>query len=428
MATSGEMRVLVTDPYYPPETVGSAIWVEQLTQDLVKRGHSVTMLTAMPHFPLMIVFEGFRKKLYMRSKENGVRVIRSWVYANGDKSFKPRMLNWGSFTITSFLAGLFSAPRCDVVYSILWPLPLGVTSAILAWTRGAKLVVNVQDMYPDIAISLGFLKNPLVIRFFQKMEKWIYRHSYKVVVLSEGFKENLLAKGVSEDKIVVVPNWADPDAIQPGPRDNSFREELGVGDRFTVLYSGGLTHNSDLEPVVRAAALLRDRPFAFVICGDGYHKQALTALARELKLENLQFKPFQPLERYPSALQSADITLVTLNNHFTNASVPSKVYKQMAAGRAVLAITAPGSEVDRMIREAGCGLSVPPGDPEALAEAICWADEHRDEVVEMGARARAYLERYHGRKRCVDMIEGILLEACGKRRPEGAGREASRVA
>lgn len=408
------MRVLVTDPYYSPESVGPAIWIEQLNLDLVERGHKVTMLTAMPHFPLMVVFEGFKRKLFMRSMENGVRVIRSWVYANGDKSFKPRLLNWGSFTVTSFLAGLFSAPKCDVVYAILWPLPLGVSSAFLAWTRGAKLVVNVQDMYPDIAISLGLLKNPRVVRFFQKMEKWIYRRASKVVVLSEGFKENLLAKGVPEDKIVVIPNWADPDAIQPGPRDNSFREELGVGERFTVLYSGGLTHNSDLEPVVRAAALLRDEPFEFVICGDGYHKQALTDLAKELKLSNLQFKPFQPLEYYPTVLQAADITLVTLNNQSTYASVPSKVYKQMAAGRAILAVTAPGNEVDRMISEAQCGLCVPPGDPEALAEKIRWAAQHRDEVDQMGANARAYLECHHGRKQCVDRIEEVLLEACGK--------------
>jgi colanic acid biosynthesis glycosyl transferase WcaI len=224
------------------------------------------------------------------------------------------------------------------VYAILPPLPLGISAWAVARITGARLVVNIQDIYPDIAVALGMLRNVSSIRFFERMERWIYRAADRVVVISEGFRQNLLRKGVRAEKVVVVPNWADPEAIQPSIPDNAFRREHSRPGEFVVLYSGGLSHNSHLQPVLEAARRLLDEPFRFLIAGEGVHKERLMQWAHEHDLRNLTFLPFQPLERYAEALAAADATVVTLHPAATFASVPSKVYKQMAAARPIVAI------------------------------------------------------------------------------------------
>jgi colanic acid biosynthesis glycosyl transferase WcaI len=273
---------------------------------------------------------------------------------------------------------------------------------------GARLVVNIQDIYPDIAVALGMLRNRPAIRFFQRMERWIYRAADRVVVISEGFRQNLLGKGVRAEKVVVVPNWADPETIQPSTRENAFRRDHSRPGEFVVLYSGGLSHNSHLEPVLEAAQRLLDEPYRFLIVGEGIHKEHLMRRANELGLRNVTFLPFQPLDRYAEALAAADATVVTLHPAATFASVPSKVYKQMAAARPIVAIADRRSEVSRLVEESGCGLAVPPHDVTALTQALRRLAARTDESTRMGRAGRDYLTAVCSRQRCVAAIEHVL--------------------
>jgi colanic acid biosynthesis glycosyl transferase WcaI len=277
--------------------------------------------------------------------------------------------------------------------------------------KRTPIVVNVQDIYPDIAISLGMLRHPPVIWAFRRMEKAIYNRASSIVVISDGFRDNLLKKGVPRSKIEIVPNWADPDDIRPGPKDNAFRRSLGVGDRFTVIYSGNLSHNSNLEPFIEAADLLRNEPFSFVVVGEGVHKSRLQEMAMAKELDNVRFLPFQPLAEYPQVLAAADMNLVTLNTQASIASVPSKMFKIMASGRPAMAITDGGNEVHRLITQSGSGMCVPPDDAAGLADALRYAESHRGELEKMGMNARIHLEEHFSRRKCVDAIEEILARA-----------------
>jgi colanic acid biosynthesis glycosyl transferase WcaI len=178
------------------------------------------------------------------------------------------------------------------------------------------------------------------------------------------------------------------------------------------MYSGGLTHNADMDPVLGAAAHLRGLPVRFAIIGDGVQKHALVNRAAAAGLDNLKFYPFQPIERYGEVLAAADVTLVALNSAATFASVPSKIYKQMAAARPIVAITNPGNELSRLIGDAQCGVTVPPGDSQGLARVLRQALDRRDDFAGMGRRGRAYLERNCSRHSCVERIEAALAEAC----------------
>ena len=406
------MHIQLIAQYFKPETVGSGIWIHQLATDLVDLGHQVSVVTSFPNYPRRVVFDDYRGKLFMRERMDGVDVVRTYIYASPNESILSRTLNFGSFCASAAIGGLF-ASKPDVIYCVMPPMPLGVSAEFLGLMKTAPVVVNIQDIYPDIAVAVGVLRNPLAIRFFEWMERAIYRRATSVVVIADGFKENIVGKGVPEDKIHVVPNWADPNEIMPGPKDNAFRKKLGIADRFSLSYSGSLSFNTNLDPVLGAAEILTGEEFSFIIVGDGVKKDDLRRTAQERQLDNVQFLPFQPLDQYPSVLAAADMNLVTLNRQAAMASVPSKLFKMMASGRPVLAITIEGNEVHRLIRDSECGLCVPPDDPERLAEALRYAAAHPDEMDRMGKNGRRHLVESFSRKDCVGKIESILEKAAG---------------
>jgi colanic acid biosynthesis glycosyl transferase WcaI len=405
------MRVLLLTNYYYPETVGAGIWITQLAQGLKDRGHEMCVVTSFPSYPRGKLFDGYRNRLAHRETVDGVEVIRTFTYATPRRSFWARFAGFGAFCLSAAPGYVPWRRRADVVYAILPPLPLGVSAWAIAKASGARLVINVQDIYPDVAVALKYLTNPAAVAFFRGMERWIYRRADRIVVISEGFRRNLLNKDVAASKIRVVPNWADPDQIVPMSRNNAFRRETGTNGEFLVMYSGGLTHNAELEPIVDAAAQLRNLPVRFAIVGDGVQKQVLMNRAEASRLDNVHFYPFQPLARYAEVLAASDLTLVGLNTAATFASVPSKVYKQMAAGRPILAITEPGNELAALIEKSQCGVCVRPNDARRLASVIRYATLHREEFEAMGRNGRRYVEQDCNRDRCVSMIEGLLAEA-----------------
>jgi colanic acid biosynthesis glycosyl transferase WcaI len=408
------VRVLLISNYYYPENVGAGVYVRQLAVGLRDCGHDVTVLTSLPSYPHGAIFPEYRGRRHLREIVDGIKVVRTYTYATTARSFWPRFFSFGAFCASSALGGFAHLSKADVIYAILPPLPLGVSAWFLSRALRAAMVVNVQDIYPDIAVATGFLKNRWAISVFQRMERWIYRRAARIVVISEGFRENLLRKNVTRDRVSVVPNWADSNAIRPRPRDNAFRRELGVGNGFLVVYSGGLTHNSDLVTVLKAARELSNEHFRFAIVGDGVQKENLERMAVDFALSNVQFLPFQPLERYPEVLAAADVTLVTLHSKATYCSVPSKIYKQMAAGRAVVAITNGPNELTHLIQEAVCGYCVQPDDVGTLVEVLRRCAGNQEYLSQLGANGRSYLERECTVEVCVKRIEQILLEVTGQ--------------
>jgi colanic acid biosynthesis glycosyl transferase WcaI len=405
------MQILLIAGYYYPEQVGAGIWVRQLALDLKAMGHEVSVLTAFPSYPQGRIFDEYRGRWFQTERIDGIEVTRTFTFATSSKSFWPRIASFASFCVSSLLGGLWRRKRFDVVYAVLPPLPLGVSAALLAKAARASLVVNVQDIYPDIAVALGILRQRHVVRFFQAMERWVYRHSNRIVVISEGFRQNLLNKGVPGGKLAVVPNWGDPEMLTLPARQNAFRREHHIGGEFVVLYSGGLSHNSHLEPVLEAAEQLQSEPFLFLIAGEGVHKPALTRRVETRGLRNVRFLPFQPLARYGEMLAAADITLVTLHAAATVASVPSKIYKQMAAGRPVIALADARSEVARLIAETGCGICAGLQEAGEFVAALRFIRSHPGEAARMGAAGRRYVEEVCSRSRCVAAIEQVCAGA-----------------
>lgn len=405
------MNILLLAQYYAPEDVAAAVWIPQLAEDLNAKGNHVTVLTAFPNYPGRVVFEGFRRKVYQREKINGVEVIRTWIYANPSNAHLSRLLNWGSFCLSALFGGMLARPKADVIYAIIPPLPLGMTALVLGKILGARVVTNVQDIYPLIAVQLGILKNRAVIRFFEWMERFIYRHSTALVGISDEFVRHFCSKGAKGAKAVVIPNWADSDAIKPQSSQTLLRKEIAGGAKTIALYSGTLSHNSCTEVIVQAAERIGGSDICFLIVGDGVKKAQLQQYVRDKNLTNVVFRPFQPLARYSEVLATGDIALVALNTAASMASVPSKVFKHMAAGRPIVAITKGGNELQRLIIDFQMGIVVDPDDVDAVATAIVLLSSDRNLREKMGANARTAIENHFARPICIDKIEVVLKDA-----------------
>ncbi len=406
------MRILILCQYYPPEEFGSGVWVAELARGMVALGHDVTVGTAFPHYPARIVFDGYKGKFFQKEKLDKVDVWRSYIYANPSDSSKSRLLNWGSFCASTFFGCLFRRKKHDVIYAILPPLPLGVVGAWLSFWKRTPLITNIQDIYPDAAIDMGFLRNPKLIHFFKRMENYVYRKSSRVVVISDGFKRNLMAKGVVAEKVDVVWNWADTDFIQPGDPDPEFRKKLGIQPgEFAVIYSGSLSNNSCIERLIEAAARMQDEPVRFVIIGGGVREQDLKQDVAEKGLTNVNFHPFQPLALYPDVLRASDMSVVALNKQAAQVSVPSKVYKQMAAGRPILAITSSENELTSLVHDANCGVVVSTESHDDVCNAIRKLMKEPNLGKEMGMNARDFVVKNCSRSGCFLQIEAAMKSA-----------------
>lgn len=406
------MRIMFMAQCYAPEDVSAAVLITELATDLVRRGHQVAFITGAPSYPLGRVFAGYRNRAYQVEWLEGVRVVRTWSYISPRKGFWPRLLHYGTYSASAFYGGLF-AGKPDVIVSYSPPLPLGVSAWLLSRLWRVPWVLELEDLYPDAAVAAGVLRSRRVIALFSAMERFLYRHATHVSVISERFRRNLDRKGVPAEKMTLIPVWADPDIVLPLPKENGFRQRLGLSGKLVVMYAGNLGLTSCLEDVIAAAKLLKEEAdICFVIIGEGVKKSDLAAMAQDAALMNVMFLPYQPREVFPEMLAAADVGLVTLNCSSASFSLPSKIFNVMASARPILAVAPLDSEIAHLVEDAHCGMVIPPEQPARLADVLLGLRGQADVLAEMGRNGRSQLESRFSRVRCVDAFEDMLTELC----------------
>jgi len=398
------MKILIHTMYYLPDFGSAPVLMAELARDLAAAGHEVEVVTTLPRTR----GEEFRGLVYSRRVEGRVVVKRLWT--NSAAFPLARLLAWNIYTAGALL-NLLAVRRVDVLFLRTPPLQLGVPAFFAKALGGARVLVNVQDIHPDLAIESGILKNPAGIRFAQALEKWVYGLADMIAVISDGFARTIRAKGVAAGKLAVLPNWVDTDFLEPGPKDNPVARRLGLRDKFVVMYSGTLSISSSraLERALEAAALLAaDREIVVVVVGEGLKKDDLQAKAAGLRLENAVFLPFVPYAELPALLASSDVLLVPLDKDKSDLSVPSKLYTFMAAGRPILGLASPDSEVAVLVRENDCGLAASPDDPAGIAAAVRALKEAPGRRRELGAHARDYVVRRFSRDQVLRSYDALL--------------------
>lgn len=409
------MRILILHMRFHPDLTGTGPLVTDLASYLAASGDQVTVVTSMPHYGRREVPSKYKGHLVVREEFQGAKVWRTCVYVPPSAHGFHRSLNYLSYTFMSVLSGMVS-DRPDVILCVNPPITVGFSGWLVSLVRRVPMIFNVQDIWPDCIVIMGQLRNRMLIRFFKCLEKFIYHASARVAVLSDGMKKNLAGKGVKEEKIVVIPNWADVEYIRPLPKENRFCTAHHLNGRFAVMFAGNLGFNAVLENVLDAAYLLKDDTrIVFLIVGEGNAKPGLVERSKSLGLTNVIFLPTQPKAMLPEMLASADISIVTLNRELGQLNVPSKTYSIMASARPVLAAVPEDSEIKRVIDEAGCGRWVPPEDPKSMAHAIEKLKKEPELLESYGNNGRRYVVLHHDKPALMARYRQLLGQVSGAR-------------
>lgn len=410
-------HVLVLTLVFPPEEVSTSQLLGDLVSDLVSQGRSVTVITTKPHYhasdaarqraTLRPVWAG----LLARSEFAGATVYHTAMPLKAGGLWR-RAAGWVGFHVLSVMAALLRVRAPHVILAPSPPLTIGVAAWIIARLRGVPFIYNVQELYPDTAVALGALRRGLALNALYAVERFVYARAHAVAVIAPGMRRRLMAKGVPAAKVRVIPNFVDTAAIAERARDNPFAREHGLVGRFVIMYAGNVGRAQGLEVLLNAAARTVDREhIVYVIVGDGALREELMAGASARELRNMLFVAQQPYGRVPDIYGASDVNVVPLVGALVEDAVPSKVYRIMAARRAVLAIAAPESDLAKIVSDAACGWVVPPGNADALAELVLrLADEG---VGKAGDNGRRYVEGHVERSMVTGRYGMLLDEAAG---------------
>ncbi|GAB4235467.1 MAG: glycosyltransferase family 4 protein [Elainellaceae cyanobacterium] len=405
------MRILIYSYNYYPEPIGIAPLITELAEGLVSRGHEVRVVTGMPNYPQRQIYPEYRGKLYCTEERNGVIIQRSSVWIRPQPGLMTRMLLDGSFMASSIVQAL-RGWRPDVILLTIPPLPIAIPASVLGWLYSCPIVLNVQDILPDAAVHVGLIKNKQAIRVFELLEKYAYRTAHKISVITDGFTENLLKKGVSIDKIRCIPNWVDVQFIRPLPKSNNpFRKVHGLANKFVVMYSGNIALTQGLQTVIHAAVQLRHVPeIVFVVVGEAKALDALWQLCMEHQLDNVRLLPFQPREQLPEMLAAADVGLVMQKQNVIAFNMPSKIQVLLASGRPIIASVPSTGTAAKAIWQSGGGVVVEPEDPTVLADAILDLYKNPAKVEVLAQQGRRYAVSQYSFDQALNRYENLFYE------------------
>jgi len=412
------MRVVVLCPHFEPDTAPTGVVMTRIVGELAHRGHELHVVTSLPWYRAHRIEPEWSGRWTATEATTWGSVTRVHPFPGDDKTNIARRA--AGFAGFSALAGLAAARaggvfrRADAVLAMSPPLSLGLTGWLVGVVRGAPLVFNVQDIFPDAAIRTGAIRNRRVIALAAWLERITYRRAAAVTVLSEDLRRNVSAK-VGDGRpgtVHVIPNFVDTDAIFPLPRTTRFRAELGIGDEPVVLYAGNVGFSQSLDLVVEAARRMKD--VTFLINGDGAAKPQLERTATAVP--NVRFAGYQPASRLAEVLATGDVHVVPLRAGLGDVSVPSKTYSSLAAGRPVVASIDLDSEIPRLLADAGAGIAVPPGDAGALETALQTILGDPVRAARMGVAGREWAEREASPAAVGDAYDQLLRGVVAGRR------------
>jgi glycosyltransferase involved in cell wall biosynthesis len=365
-----------------------------LAKELAKRGHAVEVLTGFPNYPGGKIYAGYKIKLFQREMMDGIPIFRVPLYPSHDNNSINRIANYTSFALSASIIGIFGVKRPDVIYVYHPPATIGLPALFLHLLRCTPFVYDIQDLWPDTLEATGMLANRTVLWLVDRWCRFIYSQAGKIVVLSPGFREMLSRRDVPEHKIEVIYNWCDENHLQVRVRNEDLARELGMGERFNVVFAGTMGKAQALDAVLEAACLLRDRlpNVQFVFVGGGIDVDRLKGKAIEQGLSNVLFLSRRSPSEIGNILNLADVLLVHLRDDpLFRITIPGKTQAYMAIGRPIL--MGVRGDAAALVEKAGAGLTCAPEDPQNIADAVeRFYNMSREKLDLMGHNGKIFYE------------------------------------
>jgi glycosyltransferase involved in cell wall biosynthesis len=401
------MRVCFFNRSYWPDQAATGQLLTELAQDLVSRhGWAVSVVAGRALHASHEVRSSAR--LIDVEEQAGVRILRANGTAFDRRRFAGRATNYLTYFASALTATAQIGPQ-DVVVSLTDPPILGLAALVAARRAGARFVFLCEDIFPEVAALLEDFHNAAVNRMLDRINRYLLREADAVVALGERMRRRLVEeKGASPARVHVIHNWADCEAITPGPKDNAFARANGLADRFVLMHSGNVGLSQNLDLLVEAAPRLQSRDrLVIAVVGDGARRQTLQDQASRRGLANIRFFPYQPKELLHESFASADAFLVSLKPGLEGYIVPSKLYGILASGRPFVAAVDPSCEAATIAREHHCGTVAAPGDVDALVGAIATLYDDPAAARAMGDNARR-VSLCYDRRRAVQAYHDLF--------------------
>lgn len=391
------MNILYLKPYHFPEQLSSSYLGEQSREAFINAGFRVIIYTPTPSRGIDKDTIRHYKHVRTESFRDGRLVIHRFHLFAERKNTLSRALRYLILCVNLFFKGVFAkdARSADVIMVSSTPPIIGPTAALIKKFRHIPVVYNLQDIFPDSLVGTGLAKKGgLLWKVGRKIEDFTYRNADKIIVISEDFKRNIMAKGVPEEKIEVIYNWVDENAVVPiAKEDNTLFEELGIErGPFYVVYAGNLGHAQNVQVLLDAAMKLQgETGIRFLIFGTGGLKNDYEKFVKEHELNNVRFFPLQPVEKVSQVYSLADASLVSCKKGLGGSAMPSKTWSILSAGTPVLCSFDGGGDLQHIIEDNKLGLFSEAGDFDALAENIKRLFNDRQMCREYGANGRNYI-------------------------------------
>jgi len=362
------MKILFLTQFFPPESGAASKRIHGLAKHLVSLGHEVYVVTGMPNYPTGKIKEEYRNKTFCFEEIDGIKVFRYYVYVSNKKNTLNRLLNYFSLVLSS-LFFLFKRKKVDVVITSSPPLFLGIAGVIMSKFKKVPHVFDVRDIWPNVAVEIGEItEQSKIYKLMSKVERFIYKNSSVLTVVTKGKKETLIRNGVNRDKIRLISNGFDEEFLD-FPIDQHIAESYGLSNKFNLLYAGIIGIAQGIDLIIKAAELLK--PYSdiqFVLVGTGVELEKMKNLVKEKGLDNVVFAGEQPHINIRSFLHYSQVALVPLKSNALKDSVPTKLYEALGVGKPVILSASGDSE--EVVKEAQGGLVVKPGDVNMLVKSI----------------------------------------------------------
>ena len=405
------MKILFLTDNFPPEGNAPASRTYEHAVQWVRHGHHVTVITTAPNFPEGRLFAGYTNRWYGVENMEGIRVVRVKTYITANEGFARRTLDYMSFMITGFIAGLFQQ-RPDIIIGTSPQFFTVCAAWMLSVFRRRPFVFELRDLWPASIKAVGAMNESLAMRALEWLEMFLYRRATAIVSVTKAFMFELADRGIDTGKISVVINGVDQTRYYPRRKDEVLSKELGLNDKFVVGYIGthGMAHA--LHRVLEAADLLRERDeIVFLMVGGGANRESLVEQAREMSLQNVRFIPRQPKEKMPAIWSLCDVSLIHLKNDPLFSSViPSKIFESMGMGLPII-LSLPKGEASEIIEQNSAGVVIPPEDPVKLASTVSELFEDRASLLRLSrasASAAAHYTRERQAGRMLEVFESAM--------------------
>lgn len=405
------MKLLILTQYFPPEVGAPQNRLYELALRLRSKGIDISVLTAMPNYPQMVVHKEYKGKCYCKEDMNGLKIHRSWIYVSNSKSIIPRLLNYFSFVFSSLWFGLFKLKKQDVLLVESPPLFLGITAYLLSRAKGAKMIFNVSDLWPESAEKLEIINNKTLLSLATTLEEFCYRKSALITGQTQGIVRNIKSRFPNK-RVYWLKNGVDIkfyDVNKTQQEANAWRKTNGYSEEDFILFYGGIIgHAQGLDIILNAAKILEDKPkIKFVMLGSGPEKERLLALKEELKLNNLEFYDAVPKTKMQEIIMDMNATIVPLKKlDLFKGAIPSKIFENLALKKPII-LGLEGEAKELFIDEGNCGLAFEPENKEDLVKQILTLYNNPELSKQLGENGLKYASENFNRDK---IAEGLFEE------------------